>query len=228
MLVQIPQLLSGEQVRAMRAALDAADAPWVDGRVTAGHQGARVKQNQQIDETSALARTLGDVVLAALERHPLFISAVLPQRVYPPLFNRYEGGMQFGSHVDGAVRLLPGSGEKIRTDVSATLFLVPPESYDGGELLIEDTFGTHAVKLAAGDLVVYPANSLHRVAPVTRGVRVASFFWMQSMVRDDGQRAILFDLDRSIQRLNARIADDPAMVGLVGVYHNLLRQWADA
>jgi PKHD-type hydroxylase len=228
MLVQIPQLLNDDQVRSMRAALDASDAPWVDGRVTAGHQGARVKQNQQVDESSALARTLGDVVLAALERHPLFISAVLPQRVYPPLFNRYEGGMQFGSHVDGAVRLLPGGGEKIRTDVSATLFLAPPESYDGGELLIEDTFGTHAVKLAAGDLVVYPANSLHRVAPVTRGARVASFFWVQSMVRDDAQRAILFDLDRSIQRLNARVADDPAMVGLVGVYHNLLRQWADA
>jgi len=228
MLVQIPQLLNDDQVRSMRAALDAPDAPWVDGRVTAGHQGARVKQNQQVDESSALARTLGDVVLAALERHPLFISAVLPQRVYPPLFNRYEGGMQFGSHVDGAVRLLPGGGDKIRTDVSATLFLAPPESYDGGELLIEDTFGTHAVKLAAGDLVVYPANSLHRVAPVTRGARLASFFWVQSMVRDDAQRAILFDLDRSIQRLNARVADDPAMVSLVGVYHNLLRQWADA
>jgi len=226
--VQIPQLLNDDQVRSMRAALDAPDAPWVDGRVTAGHQGARVKQNQQVDESSALARTLGDVVLAALERHPLFISAVLPQRVYPPLFNRYEGGMQFGSHVDGAVRLLPGGGDKIRTDVSATLFLAPPESYDGGELLIEDTFGTHAVKLAAGDLVVYPANSLHRVAPVTRGARLASFFWVQSMVRDDAQRAILFDLDRSIQRLNARVADDPAMVSLVGVYHNLLRQWADA
>ena len=228
MLVQIPQLLNDDQVRSMRAALDAPDAPWVDGRVTAGHQGARVKQNQQVDESSALARTLGDVVLAALERHPLFISAVLPQRVYPPLFNRYEGGMQFGSHVDGAARLLPGGGDKIRTDVSATLFLAPPESYDGGELLIEDTFGTHAVKLAAGDLVVYPANSLHRVAPVTRGARLASFFWVQSMVRDDAQRAILFDLDRSIQRLNARVADDPAMVSLVGVYHNLLRQWADA
>jgi len=228
MLVQIPQLLNDDQVRSMRAALNAPHAPWVDGRVTAGHQGARVKQNQQVDESSALARTLGDVVLAALERHPLFISAVLPQRVYPPLFNRYEGGMQFGSHVDGAVRLLPGGGDKIRTDVSATLFLAPPESYDGGELLIEDTFGTHAVKLAAGDLVVYPANSLHRVAPVTRGARLASFFWVQSMVRDDAQRAILFDLDRSIQRLNARVADDPAMVSLVGVYHNLLRQWADA
>ena len=227
MLVQIPKLLSDEQVRTMRMKLDAADAPWVDGRATAGYQGAQVKHNQQIDERTALARDLGDIVLAALERNPLFISAVLPQRVYPPLFNRYEGGMQFGSHVDGAVRLLPGRGEKIRTDVSATLFLASPESYDGGELLIEDTYGTHAVKLAAGDAVIYPATSLHRVAPVTRGARVASFFWVQSMVRDDAQRALLFDLDRSIQRLNMRVADEPAMVDLVGVYHNLLRQWAD-
>lgn len=228
MLVQIPKLLADEQVHDMRARLDAPAAPWIDGRATAGYQGALVKHNQQIAEDSAFGRELGEVVLAALERNPLFISAVLPQRVYPPLFNRYESGMQFGSHVDGAVRLLPGSGQKIRTDVSATVFLAPPESYDGGELLIEDVYGTHAVKLAAGDAVVYPASSLHRVAPVTRGVRVASFFWAQSMVRDDAQRAMLFDLDRSIQRLNARVADDPAMVTLVGVYHNLLRQWADA
>lgn len=227
MLVKIRKLLTDEQVRLMRAKLDASDAPWVDGRATAGHQGVRVKHNQQIAESSVIAHELGDIVLGALERNPLFISAVLPQRVYPPMFNRYEGGMQFGSHVDGAVRLLPGSGEKIRTDISATLFLASPDSYDGGELLIEDTYGTHAVKLAAGDLVVYPASSLHRVAPVTRGVRVASFFWAQSMVRDDAQRTLLFDLDRSIQRLNVRVADDPAMVDLVGVYHNLLRQWAD-
>ena len=227
MLVKIRKLLTDEQVRLMRAKLDASDAPWVDGRATAGHQGVRVKHNQQIAENSVIAHELGDIVLGALERNPLFISAVLPQRVYPPMFNRYEGGMQFGSHVDGAVRLLPGSGEKIRTDISATLFLASPDSYDGGELLIEDTYGTHAVKLAAGDLVVYPASSLHRVAPVTRGVRVASFFWAQSMVRDDAQRTLLFDLDRSIQRLNVRVADDPAMVDLVGVYHNLLRQWAD-
>ncbi len=227
MLVQILKLLSDEQVRFVRAKLDASDAPWVDGRATAGHQGARVKHNQQIAESSALSRELGDIILAALERHPLFISAVLPQRVYPPLFNRYEGGMQFGSHVDGAVRLLPGTGEKIRTDVSATLFLSAPDSYDGGELLIEDTYGTHSVKLGPGDLIVYPASSLHRVAPVTRGVRVASFFWAQSMVRDDAQRALLFDLDRSIQRLSVRVADDPALVDLTGVYHNLLRQWAD-
>ena len=227
MLIQIPQLLNADQVQAIRAKLDAADAPWIDGRATAGHQGARVKDNRQIDERSPIARALGDIVLAALERHPLFISAALPQRVYPPMFNSYEGGMQFGSHVDGAVRLLPGSGEKIRTDISATLFLSTPDSYDGGELVIEDTYGTHAVKLGAGDLVLYPASSLHRVAPVTRGKRIAGFFWVQSMVRDDTQRAILYDLDRSIQRLNARVADDPAMVDLVGVYHNLLRQWTE-
>ena len=225
MLIQIPKLLNDDQVQAIRAKLEAADAPWVDGRATAGHQGARVKDNRQIDERSPIARALGDIVLAALERHPLFISATLPQRVYPPMFNSYEGGMHFGSHVDGAVRLLPGSGEKIRTDVSATLFLSSPESYDGGELVIEDTYGAHTVKLDAGDLVLYPASSLHRVAPVTRGKRIASFFWVQSMVRDDTQRAILYDLDRSIQRLNSRVSDDPAMVDLVGVYHNLLRQW---
>jgi PKHD-type hydroxylase len=227
MLVQIPKLLNADQVQAIRAKLDAADAPWIDGRATAGHQGARVKDNRQIDESSPVARALGDMILAALERHPLFISAALPQRVYPPLFNSYEGGMQFGSHVDGAVRLLPDSGEKIRTDISATLFLSAPESYDGGELSIEDTYGTHAVKLGAGDLVLYPASSLHRVAPVTRGKRIAAFFWVQSMVRGDTQRAILYDLDRSIQRLNARVADEPAMVDLVGVYHNLLRQWTE-
>jgi PKHD-type hydroxylase len=227
MLVQIPKLLSAEQVQAITTRLDAADTPWIDGRATAGHQGARVKDNRQIDESSPLARALGDVILATLERHPLFISAALPHRVYPPMFNSYEGGMQFGNHVDGAVRLMPGSGEKIRTDISATLFLAAPDSYDGGELLIEDTYGTHAVKLAAGDLVLYPASSLHRVAPVTRGRRLASFFWVQSMVRDDAQRAILFDLDRSIQRLNANVADDPALVDLTGVYHNLLRQWSE-
>ncbi len=227
MLVKIPNVLTAEQVQLVRARLDAPDAPWVDGRATAGHQGARVKQNRQIAENSPLAAELGDLILAALERHPLFISAVLPQRVYPPLFNRYDGGMQFGSHVDGAVRLLPGSGHKIRTDVSATLFLAPPDSYDGGELLIEDTYGTHTVKLAAGDMIVYPASSLHRVAPVTRGTRTASFFWVQSLVRDDARRTLLYDLDRSIQSLNQQHATHPALVALTGVYHNLLRMWTD-
>ena len=227
MLVHVPALLSGEQLEFFRARLDADDAPWTDGRVTAGHQGVHVKQNQQITEGSALALELGDRVLAALERHPLFISATLPNRVYPPMFNRYQGGMHFGSHVDGSVRLVPGNGAKFRTDVSATLFLAPPESYDGGELLIEDTYGTQSVKLAAGDMVVYPASSRHRVTAVTRGARLACFFWVQSMVRDDGQRALLFDLDNAIQRLTATNADESARVHLTGCYHNLLRMWAE-
>ena len=227
MLVHVPALLNGEQLEFFRARLDADDAPWTDGRVTAGHQGVHVKQNQQIAEGSALAIELGDKVLAVLERHPLFISATLPNRVYPPMFNRYQGGMHFGSHVDGSVRLVPGNGAKFRTDVSATLFLAPPESYDGGELLIEDTYGTQSVKLAAGDMVVYPASSRHRVTAVTRGARLACFFWVQSMVRDDGQRALLFDLDNAIQRLTATNADESARVHLTGCYHNLLRMWAE-
>src|SRR5580698_5592100 len=227
MLVHVPALLNSEQLAHFHRQLDADNAPWVDGRVTAGHQGIHVKQNQQIAEGSALALELGDRVLAALERHPLFISATLPNRVYPPMFNRYQGGMHFGSHVDGSVRLVPGNGAKFRTDVSATLFLAPPESYDGGELLIEDTYGTQSVKLAAGDMVVYPASSRHRVTAVTRGARLACFFWVQSMVRDDGQRTLLFDLDNAIQRLTATNADESARVHLTGCYHNLLRMWSD-
>lgn len=227
MLVHVPALLNGDQLAFFRNRLDRGDAPWVDGRVTAGHQGVHVKQNQQVAEGSALAAELGDIVLAALERHPLFISAALPQRVYPPMFNRYQGGMHFGSHVDGSIRLLPGSGTKIRTDLSATLFLAPPDSYDGGELLVEDTYGTQTVKLAAGDMILYPASSLHRVNPVTRGTRLACFFWVQSMVRDDGQRTLLFDLDNAIQRLGATGADEAARVRLTGCYHNLLRMWSD-
>ena len=228
MLVHVPALLNSEQLAHFHRQLDADNAPWVDGRVTAGHQGIHVKQNQQIAEGSALAIELGNVVLAALERHPLFISAALPNRVYPPMFNRYQGGMHFGSHVDGSVRLLPGTGQKIRTDLSATLFLASPDSYDGGELLIEDTYGTQTVKLAAGDMILYPASSLHRVNPVTRGTRLACFFWVQSMVRDDGQRRLLFDLDASIQHLVATGADGNAVLQLTGVYHNLLRQWAES
>jgi PKHD-type hydroxylase len=227
MLVHVPALLNRDQLAHFRRQLDADDAPWVDGRITAGHQGVHVKQNQQVAEGSPLARELGDIVLGALERHPLFISAALPHRVYPPMFNRYQGGMHFGSHVDGSVRLLPGTGDKIRTDLSATLFLAPPESYDGGELLIEDTYGTQTVKLAAGDMILYPASSLHRVNPVTRGTRLACFFWVQSMVRDDGQRALLFDLDDTIQRLTAAGADAAARVRLTGCYHNLLRMWSE-
>lgn len=227
MLIRIPALLSAEQARQSADRLRAAGDAWVDGRVTAGFQGEPVKRNQQIDECSPLARELGDIVLAALERHPRFISAALPARVYPPMFNRYEAGMQFGAHVDGAIRLILGGGIKLRTDVSATLFLSAKDSYEGGELLIEDTYGTHSVKLDAGDLVLYPATSLHRVAPVTRGVRLASFFWVQSMVADDAKRALLFDLDNAIQRLGATNADETARTTLIGAYHNLLRMWAE-
>jgi PKHD-type hydroxylase len=223
MIVQIAGVLTSDQVRFMRERLAA--SPWVDGLATAGYQGARVKDNRQIDEAAPLVRELGDVVLAALERNSLFISAALPNRVYPPLFNRYEGGMHFGNHVDNAVRLLPASGAKIRTDISATLFLSSPEEYDGGELLVEDTYGAHAIKLPAGDMVIYPATSLHRVTPVTRGARLASFFWIESMVRDDAQRTLLFDLDNAIQRLNASGADEAACAHLTACYHNLLRMW---
>jgi PKHD-type hydroxylase len=226
MLVQIPKVLNAEQVRLAREKLAATDA-WVDGRATAGHQGAQVKQNMQVDERSPLARELGDPIVAALERNALFISAALPSRIYPPMFNRYEGGMHFGSHVDGAVRLMPGSGAQIRTDLSATLFLSPPEDYDGGELLVEDTYGMQKVKLGAGDMVLYPSTSLHRVAPVTRGARVASFFWVQSMVREDSQRTLLFDLDMAIVRLAKDAPGNPSLVSLTGCYHNLLRMWAE-
>jgi PKHD-type hydroxylase len=225
MLVQIPQVLNPEQVRFARDKLDAASDAWVDGRVTAGHQGAPVKRNLQIAENTPVAHELGDLILAALERNSLFISATLPSQVYPPMFNRYEGGMHFGSHVDGAIRIVPGTGAKLRTDVSATLFLSAPDEYDGGELLIEDTYGVHSAKLAAGDLLVYPATSLHRVSPITRGARIASFFWIQSLIQDDGRRALLFDLDTAIQRLNASNADETARTHLTGCYHNLLRIW---
>jgi PKHD-type hydroxylase len=226
MLLRIPGVFDAEQVRSARALL--ATAEWVDGRQTAGWQGAAVKHNRQLAEGSALARQLGDEVLAALERHPLFISAALPHRVYPPLFNLYEAGMQFGSHVDNAIRLMPGSGLKIRTDISATLFLSEPHEYDGGELHIEDTYGAQQIKLPAGDLIVYPGTSLHRVTPVTRGQRLASFFWTQSLVRDDAQRTLLFDLDSALQRLNGTQGDPSARLNLANCYHNLLRMWSDA
>lgn len=226
MLVHIPNVLTPEQVRMLRDRLDHADDAWVDGRVTAGYSGAPVKRNQQIAEHTPIARELGDVILSAIERHPLFISAALPNQVYPPLFNRYEGGMTFCSHVDGAVRVLP-NGVKLRTDVSVTLFLSAPDEYDGGELVIEDAYGVQEIKLPAGDMIVYPATSLHQVTPVTRGVRVASFFWVQSLVRSDAQRALLFDMDTAIQRLNASDADAQARRSLVGCYHNLLRIWSE-
>ncbi|RQP26026.1 Fe2+-dependent dioxygenase [Piscinibacter terrae] len=224
MIVQLPDVLTHEQVLAVRSQLLAAD--WVSGLATAGHQGAPVKNNRQLREGSPLAAALGDVVLAALEKHPLFISAALPAKVYPPMFNRYEGGEAFGNHVDNAIRLMPGSGERIRTDLSATLFLCEPLDYDGGELLIEDVYGAQSVKLPAGHMVLYPSTSLHRVEPVTRGARLACFFWVQSMVRDAGQRSLLLDMDTSIQRLAQTGADEGARVQLTGCYHNLLRMWA--
>lgn len=225
MLITIAEVLSAEQVSHCRALLAAAN--WTDGRVSAGYQGRQVKDNSQLSEDSQAAQDLGDLILAALERNPLFISAALPSMVYPPMFNRYSVGQQFGAHVDNAVRLLPGSGRKIRTDVSATLFLAGPDEYDGGELLIEDTYGTHSVKLPAGHMVVYPSTSLHRVEPVRSGTRIAAFFWVQSMVRADARRTLLFDMDSAIQHLRATGADADALVRLTGSYHNLLRMWAD-
>ena len=227
MLLNIPDVLNTEQVAAFRARLDAAD--WADGRATAGYQSAKAKDNAQLPEDSAVARELGAVVLDALSRNSTFFSAALPKRVYPPLFNHYAGGQSFGFHVDNAVRYdrSRGSVEPVRTDLSATLFLSSPEEYDGGELVIEDTYGTHNIKLPAGHLVLYPGTSLHKVTPVTRGARVASFFWIQSLVRDDGQRRLMFDLDVSIRRLTQELPDHPALVQLTGVYHNLLRQWTE-
>jgi PKHD-type hydroxylase len=199
----------------------------VDGRVKAGHQSARAKRNRQLAEDSASARRLGDMIVGALQQHPLFVSAALPLRVFPPLFNRYEVGESFGTHVDNAIRQVPGTPHRLRTDVSATLFLSPPDAYDGGELVVEDTYGVHSVKLPAGHLALYPATSLHHVRPVTRGVRLAAFFWVQSMVRDDGKRTLLFDLDTAIQGLSREQPDHPSAVQLIGVYHNLLRRWAE-
>ena len=227
MLITVDRALSAEQVAELRAILHAGGDAWVDGRVTAGHQGAPVKFNRQIDERSEAAAHGQAIVLGAIERNPLFISAALPNRVYPPMFNRYGEGMAFGAHVDGGVRIDPRTGDKLRTDISATLFLSDPGDYDGGELEVADTYGLHSIKLNAGDLLLYPATSQHRVTPVTRGERLASVFWVQSLVRDDGRRALLFDLDTAIQQLNRTGADDEARRTLVGCYHNLLRQWAD-
>jgi PKHD-type hydroxylase len=225
MMTHVPAVLGPEALERCREILERAE--WLDGRVTAGHQSARVKSNRQIPEGSAAGRALGALVLAALEQCPLFISAALPQRVFPPLFNRYQESMSFGSHVDNALRPVTGTSTRLRTDLSATLFLSDPETYQGGELVVEDTYGSHAVKLPAGDLILYPASSLHHVTAVTAGVRLASFFWVQSLVRDPGQRALLFELDMAVMSLNTRVADDPALVVLTGVYHNLLRRWAE-
>jgi PKHD-type hydroxylase len=226
MLLAIPDVLNSEELTYCRQTLDKAE--WVDGRVTAGHQSARTKNNRQVPEDHPAARELGDLVLRALERSSLFMSAALPLKVFPPLFNRYEGGEQFGNHVDNAIRQVTGTPHRVRTDLSATLFLAQPDEYDGGELVVEDTYGVHQVKLPAGQLILYPASSLHNVTPVTKGTRLASFFWIQSMVRDDGERTLLFDLDTAIQRLNEDVPGHPTAVQLTAVYHNLLRRWADA
>jgi PKHD-type hydroxylase len=224
-LLQIPGVLAAQEMAHCQRLLERAE--WIDGRVTAGHQSAQVKHNRQLAEHSEVAVDLGKIVLAAVSRSALFISAALPNRIFPPLFNCYEVGDAFGTHVDNAIRISSGTGFRVRTDVSATLFISEPGDYDGGELIVEDTYGTHSVKLAAGSVVLYPASSLHHVKPITRGRRIASFFWIQSMVRDDGQRAMLFDLDNAIRRLGADHPSHPSVVQLTGVYHNLLRSWAE-
>ena len=226
MFLRIAKVLNEEQIATVRASLNSETAPWVDGRVTAGHQGVQVKNNRQLDEASPMARELGNFVLAQLERHPLFISAVLPNKVYPPMFNRYGAGMHFGTHVDGSVRMFPGSSQKLRTDLSATLFLTAPEGYDGGELIVESDLGLQSAKLAAGDLLVYSSTLRHRVNAVTGGERLASVFWVQSLVRDDAQRAQLFELDGTIQRLTQRGADPESLVRLTSHYHALLKSWS--
>lgn len=226
MLLHIPDILSAVQVAHFRARLDA--APWADGRITAGHQSAKAKDNAQLPEDCAEARELGAMVLDALSGNSTFFSAALPKKIYPPLFNRYAGGQSFGYHVDNAVRYdrSRGIAEPVRTDLSATLFLSAPEDYDGGELVIEDTFGTQAIKLPAGHLVLYPGTSLHKVNPVTRGARIAGFFWVQSLLPEDAQRRLMFEMDIAIRTLTRDVPDHPALVQLTGVYHNLLRRWS--
>lgn len=225
MLIHLPGVLSADQLATCRERLEAAE--WLDGRVTAGPQSARVKANEQIAEDSETARTLGRLIVGALERNPLFLSAALPRAVYPPLFNRYRAGMGFGTHIDNALRLVPGTPHRIRTDLSATLFLSEPDGYRGGELVVEDLYGPQSVKLPAGDMVLYPASSLHHVMPVESGARVAAFFWVQSLVKDDGARRLLFELDTAIRQLTGEVPDSPALVQLTGCYHNLVRRWAE-
>jgi PKHD-type hydroxylase len=224
MLLHVEGVLSPDQVALCRARLAA--ETWVDGKVTAGQQSAQAKHNLQVPEDAPAARELGELILGALGQNPTFVSAALPLRVFPPLFNRYDAGMAFDTHVDNAIRF--AGPVRFRTDLSATLFLTDPADYDGGELIVEDAYGEHAIKLPAGDMILYPGTSLHRVEPVSRGVRLAAFFWVQSMVRADSQRALLFDLDTAIQQLSGQVPDSPAVAQLFNVYHNLLRQWADA
>ncbi len=226
MLLQIPQILDAPGLTRARELLAA--APWADGRATAGRQAAQVKNNEQLQAGSPQHRELQTLVLQALEQHPVFFSATLPKRIFPPAFNRYGGAHNtYGNHVDQAVRYLPGAAQRVRTDVSCTLFLSEPEDYDGGDLVIEHSFGEQRVKLAAGDMVVYPGTSVHRVEPVTRGARLASFFWIESMVRSDEQRRLLYELDMGLMQLRGELGETAELVQLTGTYHNLLRMWAD-
>jgi len=225
MLLHIPNVLTPAELARCCDLLTS--APWQDGRATAGHQSAKVKANLQLPQECEEARDAGAIVLKALERNTIFTSAALPRYVFPPLFNKYEHGMSFGVHVDNAIRPVPGGAGRIRTDVSATLFLSDPEDYDGGELFVEDTYGTRDVKLPAGDMILYPATSLHRVEPVTRGARLASFFWIQSMVRDDSERRLLFELDNTVVNIGTGEPDHPAIAQLTAIYHNLVRKWGE-
>ncbi|HTJ28909.1 MAG TPA: Fe2+-dependent dioxygenase [Acidobacteriaceae bacterium] len=225
MLIQIPEVLSQEEVIQFRQELDSTD--WADGKVTAGYQSARVKDNRQLLETNPVAIMLGRRIIQALERNPLFISAALPAKIFPPLFNRYDGGHSFGNHVDNSIRRISATGEQIRTDLSVTLFLSSPEEYDGGELIIDDIYGAHSVKLPAGHMVLYPSTSLHRVLPVTRGSRVSSFFWLQSMIRHDAHRSLLLNLDIAIQKVGRDMPEHASLVDFTSIYHNLLREWAE-
>ncbi|HEY6528977.1 MAG TPA: Fe2+-dependent dioxygenase [Cellvibrionaceae bacterium] len=225
MLLHIPQVIDAQTLADCRAAL--VSAAWVDGKASAGSQGAKVKTNRQLAVDDPVARQLGERILHALYSHPMYVAAALPLRIVPPMFNCYSGGGQYGNHVDGAVRLVPGMNLSLRTDVSSTLFLTEPDEYEGGELEITDTYGIHSVKLPAGDLVIYPSSSVHQVLPVTRGERICSFFWAQSMVRSDAQRSLLYQMDCDIQSLRRKHGDSPELVSLTGAYHNLLRQWAE-
>jgi PKHD-type hydroxylase len=225
MILSVPDVLTAAQLAECRPLLAGAD--WVDGRGTAGPQAAEAKDNLQIPVGHPAARQVGEMILRSLSQNPLFLAAAIPHHILPPMFNRYSGGQQFGTHVDGAIRQVPGTPHRLRTDLSATLFFADPADYDGGELIIQDTYGAKSVKLPAGHMVLYPATSLHHVTPVTRGERLCSFFWIQSLIRDDGRRSILFDLDSAIQRLGGQLPRHPSVVQLTGVYHNLLRQWAE-
>ncbi len=225
MILCLPDVLTPSQTSQARAMLDAAD--WTDGKSTAGHIAAKVKDNAQLTPHHPLAHQLGELILGALSIHPLFMSAALPLHFLPPMFNRYAGGQHYGTHTDSAIRQIPATGQRIRTDISCTLFFSNPDEYDGGELIIEDTYGDKSVKLPAGHLVLYPSTSLHQVTPITRGARVSSFFWLQSLIRDDQRRSMLFDMDLAIQRIAADHPEHPSTISLTGIYHNLLRQWAE-